>query len=172
MIHPILGWIVVLGAVLLVLLAWMNDFLTKKISGRVGEANNFLHKDLEIIDRFIISINPGSDDVIEMEGILARDNRDKHLMFKQLEDVKIFSSSNSRELIKDEEISLGRADDSTQNTAQFLNSIVGKWVIISSEGRQFYYEIPVGENIDLRGRGANYIGNLNCVFNNIKFETI
>ena len=46
------------------------------------------NKDLEIIDRFIISINPGSDDVIEMEGVLARDNRDKHLMFKQLEDVK------------------------------------------------------------------------------------
>ena len=130
------------------------------------------NKDLEIIDRFIISINPGSDDVIEMEGILARDNRDKHLMFKQLEDVKIFSSSNSRELIKDEEISLGRADDSTQNTAQFLNRIVGKWAIISSEGRQFYYEIPVGENINVSGRGANYIGNLNCVFNNIKFETI
>jgi len=130
------------------------------------------NKDLEIIDRFIISINPGSDDVIEMEGILARDNRDKHLMFKQLEDVKIFSSSDSRELIKDEEISLGRADDSTQNTAQFLNSIVGKWAGISSEGRQFYYEIPVGENINVSGRGANYIGNLNCVFNNIKFETI
>jgi len=130
------------------------------------------NKDLEIIDRFIISINPGSDDVIEMEGILARDNRDKHLMFKQLEDVKIFSSSNSRELIKDEEISLGRADDSTQNTAQFLNRIVGKWAIISSEGRQFYYEIPVGENINVSGYGANYIGNLNCVFNNIKFETI
>jgi len=130
------------------------------------------NKDLEIIDRFIISINPGSDDVIEMEGILARDNRDKHLMFKQLEDVKIFSSSNSRELIKDEEISLGRADDSTQRTAQFLNRIVGKWAIISSEGRQFYYEIPVGENINVSGRGANYIGNLNCVFNNIKFETI
>jgi hypothetical protein len=130
------------------------------------------NKDLEIIDRFIISINPGSDDVIEMEGILARDNRDKHLMFKQLEDVKIFSSSNSRELIKDEEISLGRADDSTQRTAQFLNRIVGKWAIISSEGRQFYYEIPVGENINVSGLGVNYIGNLNCVFNNIKFETI
>jgi len=130
------------------------------------------NKDLEIIDRFIISINPGSNDVIEMEGVLARDNRDKHLMFKQLEDVKIFSSSNSQELIKDEEISLGRADDSTQNTAQFLNRIVGKWAIITSEGRPFYYEIPVGENINVSGRGANYIGNLNCIFNNIKFETI
>lgn len=51
LIHPILGWIVVLGAVLLVLLAWMNDFLTKKIAGKVGEANNFLHKDLEVIER-------------------------------------------------------------------------------------------------------------------------
>ena len=130
------------------------------------------NKDLEIIDRFIISINPGSDDVIEMEGVLARDNRDKHLMFKQLEDVKIFSSSNSQELIKDEEISLWRADDSTQDTAQFLNSMVGKWAIISSEGVQFRYEIPVGENINVKGLGVNYIGNLNCVFNNIKFETI
>jgi len=130
------------------------------------------NKDLEIIDRFIISINPGSDDVIEMEGVLARDNRDKHLMFKQLEDVKIFSSSNSRELIKDEEIRLRQSNDGTQRTAQFLNSIVGKWAIISTEGRQFYYEIPVGENINLSGKGANYIGNLNCIFNNIKFETI
>ena len=107
-----------------------------------------------------------------MEGVLARDNRDKHLMFKQLEDVKIFSSSNSRELIKDEEIRLRQSNDGTQRTAQFLNSIVGKWAIISTEGRQFYYQIPVGENINLSGKGANYIGNLNCIFHNIKFETI
>lgn len=127
---------------------------------------------LEIIDRFTISINPGSDDVIEMEGLLARDNRDNYLMFKQLEDVKIFSSSNSRELIKDEEIRLEQADDNTQSTAQFLNSIVKKWVIISTEGRQFDYQIPVGENINLSSRGVNYIGNLNCVFLNIKFEII
>lgn len=51
LIHPFLGWIIVLGAVLLVLMAWANDFLTKKISGKVGEASLFLNKDLEVIER-------------------------------------------------------------------------------------------------------------------------
>lgn len=51
MIHPLLGWVIVVGSILLVLMAWMNDFLTKKISEKVGTASNFLHKDLEIIER-------------------------------------------------------------------------------------------------------------------------
>jgi hypothetical protein len=130
-------------------------------------------KNLEIIDRFLITINPGSDDVIEMEGLLARHNEgNRNLFFKLLSEVKIFSSSNSRELIKDGEISLDQADRNTQSTAEFLNEFRGRWLIISSEGETFRYEIPVGKNIDVHRMGANYIGDLRGMFNNIKFETI
>lgn len=55
-IHPLLGWIVILGAVLLLLMAWANDFLTKKISGKVGEASMFLNKDLEVIERNVEAV--------------------------------------------------------------------------------------------------------------------
>jgi hypothetical protein len=107
-----------------------------------------------------------------MEGILARHINSSNLIFKQLEEVKIFSSSNSRELIKDEEIIIRQADDITQNTAEFLNNLVGQWTRIVSEGEPFRYEIPVGENINVSGMGVNFIGSLRCIFNNIMFEKI
>lgn len=50
-IHWILGWIVVCGAILLFLMALANDSLTKKLSEKVGGANHFLNKDLEVIER-------------------------------------------------------------------------------------------------------------------------
>lgn len=169
-----------------------HTFLVKQTSGRVSREEKLSESDLtrlvrrminefdyephknkniEIIDRFVITINPGSDDVIEMEGVLARHKND-NLIFKQLKEVKIFSSSNSRELIKDEEISLGQADRNGQNSAEFFNSVVGQWLYIVSEGDQFRYEIPVGENINVSGMGANFIGDLRGIFMNIKFETI
>jgi len=148
--------------------------LTRLVRRMINEIDYEPHKDknIEIIDRFAITINPGSDDVIEMEGILARHINSGNLIFKQLEEVKIFSSSNSRELIKDEEISISQADDITQNTAEFLNNLVGQWTRIVSEGEPFRYEIPVGENINVSGMGTNFIGSLRCIFNNIKFEKI
>lgn len=56
LIHWILGWIVVAGAVLLFLMALTNDFLTKKLSEKVGTANHFLNKDLEIIERNVEAV--------------------------------------------------------------------------------------------------------------------
>jgi hypothetical protein len=148
--------------------------LSRLVRRVINEFDYEPHKDknIEIIDRFTITINPGSDDVIEMEGVLARHNNSGNLIFKPLTDVKIFLSSDSRKLKKDKEISLGQADNITQSTAQFLNNLVGQWVRIVSEGDPFRYEIPVGENINVSGMGANFIGSLRCIFNNIKFETI
>ena len=148
--------------------------LTRLVRRVINEFDYEPHKDknIEIIDRFIITINPGSDDVIEMEGVLARHINSDNLIFKPLSKVRIFSSSDSRELIKDEEISIGQADRNGQNSAEFFNGLIGRWLHIVSEGDQFRYEIPVGENINVSGMGANFIGDLRGLFMNIKFEKI
>ena len=58
------------------------------------EFNYDEHKEdgVQIIDRFLVSINPGTADVLEVEGLLAKNKFDE-LIFKPLSEVNIFKSS-------------------------------------------------------------------------------
>lgn len=137
------------------------------------EFNYEQHKQegIQIIDRFKLSINPGSNDVIEVEGLLARDNNDS-LLFKPTSESKVFLSSNSRQLIKGEEISLMRSEKHTQTTVNLLNNNINKWLPIKTDYDNLISDINVGKIIDVSGRGTSFIGNLNGIFNTIKFEKI
>jgi hypothetical protein len=137
------------------------------------EFNYDQHKQegIQIIDRFKLSINPGSNDVIEVEGLLARDNNDS-LLFKPTSESKVFLSSNSRQLIKDEEISLMRSEKHTQTTVNLLNNNINKWLPIKTDYDNLISDINVGEIIDVSTYGTSFIGNLDGIFNTIKFEKI
>lgn len=137
------------------------------------EFNYEQHKQegIQIIDRFILSINPGSNDVIEVEGLLGRDNNEK-LLFKPISDSKVFLSSNSRELIKDEEISSMRSEKHTQTTVNLLNNNINKWLPIKTDYDNLISDINIGKLIDVSGKGTSFIGNLSGIFNTIKFEKI
>lgn len=137
------------------------------------EFNYDEHKenDVQIIDRFIVSINPGTNDVLEVEGLLGRD-KNQNLIFKPLSEVKIFKSSNSRELIKDEEITLNQSDNNTDNAVNHLNKNINNWLPIKTDYDNLLHDINVGKIIQVRGVGTSMIGGLNCIFNTIKFDKI
>lgn len=128
-------------------------------------------EDLDIIDRFIISINPGTDDVLEVEGLLARTKHHK-LVFKPLTNTKIFKSSDSRKLLKDEEINLNQASRNTDNAVNHLNTNINNWLAIKTDYDNLVHEIRVGKIIDVARYGTSMIGGLNCIFNTIKFDKI
>jgi hypothetical protein len=138
------------------------------------EFNYDEHKEdgVQIIDRFLVSINPGTADVLEVEGLLAKNKFDK-LIFKPLSEVKIFKSSDSSNLIKDEEINLNQASPNTSNAVKLLNDNINNWLDIRSGNTyDFIRDINVGEIIKVGSTGSSMIGNLNCIFNTIKFEKI
>ena len=137
------------------------------------EFNYDEHKedDVQIIDRFLVSINPGTDDVLEVEGLLAKNKFDE-LIFKPLSEVKIFKSSNSVKLIKDEEITLNQSDNNTDNAVNHLNKNINNWLPIKTDYDNLLHDINVGKIIQVRGVGTSMIGGLNCIFNTIKFEKI
>ena len=138
------------------------------------EFNYDEHKenDVQIIDRFIVSINPGTDDVLEVEGLLAKSKFDK-LIFKPLSEVKIFKSSDSRKLIKDEEITLNQASRNTPNAVNLLNDNINKWLIVKTQNDDsLVHDINVGKVIQVGDYGTSMIGNMNCIFNTIKFDKI
>jgi len=127
---------------------------------------------VQIIDRFLVSINPGTADVLEVEGLLAKNKFDK-LIFKPLSEVKIFKSSDSINLIKDEEINLNQASPNTSNAVKLLNDNINNWLDIRSGNTyDFIRDINVGEIIKVGSMGSSMIGNLNCIFNTIKFDKI
>ena len=138
------------------------------------EFNYDEHKEdgVQIIDRFLVSINPGTADVLEVEGLLAQNKFDK-LIFKPLSEVKIFKSSDSRKLIKDEEITLNQASPNTSNAVNLLNDNINKWLIVKTENdHSLVSDINVGKVINIGHLGTHMIGNMNCIFNTIKFEKI
>lgn len=137
------------------------------------EFNYDEHKEdgVQIIDRFLVSINPGTRDVLEVEGLLAK-NKFDILIFKPLSKVKIFKSSDSNKLIKNEEITLNQADVNTGNAVNVLNNNINKWLIIKTGYTDFVTDINVGKVIQVGDKGASMIGNYNCIFNTIKFEKI
>ena len=138
------------------------------------EFNYDEHKEdgVQIIDRFLVSINPGTDDVLEVEGLLAKNKFDE-LIFKPLSEVKIFKSSDSVKLIKDEEITLNQASPNTSNAVNHLNKNINKWLIVKTDNSGgLVSDINVGKVIQVGGKGTSMIGNLNCIFNTIKFEKI
>ena len=138
------------------------------------EFNYDEHKEdgVQIIDRFLVSINPGTADVLEVEGLLAKNKFDK-LIFKPLSEVKIFKSSDSINLIKDEEINLNQASPNTSNAVKLLNDNINNWLDIRSGNTyDFIRDINVGEIIKVGSMGSSMIGNLNCIFNTIKFDKI
>lgn len=131
------------------------------------------HKEngIQIIDRFLVSINAGTDDVLEVEGLLGR-NKNQNLIFKPLSEVRIFKSSNSRQLIKDEEITLNQAANNTDNAVNHLNNNINKWLFIKTDYDNLIKDINVGKIIDVSGLGTSMIGGLRCIFNTIKFDKI
>lgn len=138
------------------------------------EFNYDEHKEdgVQIIDRFLVSINPGTADVLEVEGLLAKNKFDE-LIFKPLSEVKIFKSSNSVNLIKDEEITLNQADVNTDSAVNLLNDNINKWLIVKTDNSGgLVTDINVGKVIQVGGKGTSMIGNYNCIFNTIKFEKI
>jgi len=148
--------------------------LTRIVKRVINEMDYEQHKKgvYRIIERVKITFNPGSDDVIEIEGLLGETDNQEMLWFKPTSEPLIYESSNSRELITDKEISFNQSDSVTKSAARLLINNVGNWMGISSEGVRFYEEINFGENINMSGMGVNFIGNWNCLFTNIKFDKI
>lgn len=127
---------------------------------------------VEIIDRFLVTINPGTPDVLEVECLLAR-NKDNELMLKPLSKVKIFQSSSSFRLIKDKEIDLSQSHRNTPSAVKVLNDNTNKWLVVRTDNSMdLVTDINVGEVIQVGGKGLSMIGNMNCMFNTIKFEKI
>ena len=141
------------------------------------EFNYDEHKEdgVQIIDRFLVSINPGTSDVLEVEGLLAKNKFDL-LIFKPLSKVKIFKSSNSQKLIKDEEITLNQADVNTDSAVNVLNNNINKWLIVKTENLGDLETgsdvLTVGKVIQVGHYGTSMIGNYNCIVKTIKFQTI
>jgi hypothetical protein len=148
--------------------------LTRLVKRVINEMDYEQHKKggYRIIERVIITFNPGTDDVIKVEGLLGETDNQEMLWFKPTSEPLIYESSNSRELITDKEISFNQSDSGTKSAATLLINNVGNWMGISSEGVRFYEEINFGENINMAGMGVNFIGNRNCLFMNIKFDKI
>ena len=146
--------------------------LTRIVKRVINEMDYEQHKKgvYRIIERVKITFNPGSNDVIVIEGLLGETDSQEMLFFKPTSEPLIYESSNSRELITDKEISFNQSD--SKSAARLLINNVGNWMGISSEGVRFYEEINFGENINMAGMGVNFIGNMNCLFMNIKFDTI
>ena len=130
------------------------------------------HWDINTLERVMITFNPGSDDVIQVEGLLGESKNQDMLYFKPLVKPVVFKSSNSTELKTDEEIPVSQSDENTQTAVNSLNNNIGSWLKISSEGVRFYNEINFGENIDLHGMGVNFIGDMSCIFMDIRFDQI
>jgi PrtD family type I secretion system ABC transporter len=80
LIHPILGWIVVFGAVLLVLMAFANNFLTRKIADKSGQAAMILTKNLEAIERNVEVI-----EAMRMKKDLIKKWQDENGKLKKLQ---------------------------------------------------------------------------------------
>ena len=126
---------------------------------------------IQIIDRFLVTINPGTPDVLEVECLLAR-NENNELMLKPLSKVKIFQSSNSVQLIKDKEIDLSQSHRNTPTAVKVLNDNTNNWLVVSTNSEDLVTDINVGEVMQVGGKGLSMIGNMNCMFNTIKFEKI
>jgi hypothetical protein len=146
--------------------------LTRIVKRVINEMDYEQHKKggYRIIERVIITFNPGTDDVIKVEGLLGETDDQEMLFFKPTSEPLIYESSNSQELITGKEISFNQSD--SKSAARLLINNVGNWMGISSEGVRFYEEINFGENINMAGMGVNFIGNMNCLFMNIKFDKI
>ena len=146
----------------------------------ITEMDYETHKEhgLKIIERVIVTFNPGSSDVVEVEGILGEKEISHHhrgergLMFKPLTNPIIYKSSDSTDLIKDDEINLRQSDPITQEAAEFLSKHKDVWLPIHTEYFSLVDEINFGEKIDLHGRGISFIGNFNCIIMDIQFDTI
>jgi hypothetical protein len=148
-----------------------ESYLTSKGLLKEFDYEKHKHNQIDIIERVRITINTGTPDVIEVEGVLGESKNKEMLWFKPTGEPKIFKSSNSTQLSKDEEISYQQANQNTRTSYDVLNNI-GKWLGISSEGVRFYNEINFGKNINLNSSGLNYIGNMRCVIMNIQFDKI
>jgi hypothetical protein len=138
------------------------------------EFNYEQHKQdgVQIIDRFLVTINPGTPDVLEVECLLAR-NENNELMLKPLAKVKIFQSSSSFKLIKDKEIDLSQSHRNTPSAVKVLNDNTNNWLVVSTDNSMdLVTDINVGEVIQVGGKGLSMIGNVKCIFNTIKFEKI
>lgn len=148
--------------------------LTRIVKRVINEIDYEDHKKdgVEIIDRVKITINPASPDVIEVEGLLGESSDREQILFKPLEEPKIYESSNSQELIKDRKISSGHANPITYKAAKLLSDNIGNWMGIASDGVRLYDEINFGENIDTSEFGLDYIGNWDCIIENIRFDKI
>ena len=65
-----------------------------------------------------------------------------------------------------------RAEEHTKTTVNLLNSNINKWLPIKTDHDNLISEINVGDIIDVSEKGTSFIGNLNGIFNTIKFEKI
>jgi len=130
------------------------------------------HPNINIIDRVVVTFNPGSKEVIEVEGILGESKDQEMLYFKPLSKPLVFESSNWYKLQKDEEITYNQSEPNTQRAVETLVNNIGNFMGISSEGVRFYADIDFGKVINRHGYGMNFIGNWNCMFNTIKFDKI
>ena len=99
-------------------------------------------------------------------------NKHQNLIFKPLTNTKIFKSSDSRKLLKDEEITLNQASRNTDNAVNHLNTNINNWLAIKTDYDNLVHEIRVGKIIDVARYGTSTIGGLNCIFNTIKFDKI
>ena len=130
------------------------------------------HPNIDIIERVVVTFNPGSQEVIEVAGILGESKDQEMLYFKPLSEPLIFESSDWQELLKDEEITYNQSHPHTQTAVKTLVDNIGNWMGVSFEGERFNSDIDFGKIINQDGHGLNFIGTWNCIFKTIKFDKI
>jgi hypothetical protein len=133
------------------------------------------HDEIDIIERVVVTFNnPGSQEVIEVEGILGEDKNQEHLWFKPLSEPLIFESSDWQKLQKDKEITYNQSHPHTQTAVKTLVDNIGNgnWMGISYQGERFNSDIDFGKIINQDGKGLYFIGTRKCIFTRIKFDKI
>jgi hypothetical protein len=130
------------------------------------------HPEIDIIERVVVTFNPGSREVVEVEGILGESKNQEMLYFKPLIEPKIFESSDPLNLETDNEISLDESHTHTQRAVETLVNNIGNWMGVSFQGERFNLDIDFGKVLNRDGFGMNFIGNWNCIFKSIKFDKI
>ena len=68
---------------------------------------------------------------------------------------------------------MNQASRNTPNAVNLLNDNINKWLIVKTQNDDsLVHDINVGKVIQVGDYGTSMIGNMNCIFNTIKFDKI
>jgi PrtD family type I secretion system ABC transporter len=88
LIHPLPGFIVVIGSILLLFLAWLNDILTRKKTLRANQLNMLSINELDIINR-----NAEVIEAMAMQNIIINNWQNINTELKELQNQILFKTN-------------------------------------------------------------------------------